>query len=153
MKKLRKKLKRPKIPYDSVRIKEEKKLLKDYGLRRKREIWRAEEILRNFRRRARNLIATQDEEREKALLEKLSTLGLLEEEASLDNVLALEINDILDRRLQTLVYKKGLAQTPNQARQFITHGHIQVDGDKVTYPAYLVPKEKEKKIECKMEAP
>ncbi|MEM5872123.1 MAG: 30S ribosomal protein S4, partial [Candidatus Aenigmatarchaeota archaeon] len=131
------------------RIMEEEKLIKNYGLRRKREIWRAQEILRKFRRRARNLIAVKDEAKTKILLDKLVSMGLLQKGQGLDQVLALKINDILERRLQTLVYKKGFASTIKDARQKIVHGHVYVDGRKVVYPSYLVPIDKENLITIK----
>ena len=58
-------------------------------------------------------------------------------------ILVLKDEDILSRRLQTIVYQKGLAATPKQARQLINHGHIFVDGHKVTVPGYLVLREEE----------
>lgn len=80
--------------------------MREYGLRRKREIWKAESILREYRRRARELAAKKDKEGEKVLLEKLNRLGLLEKNAELDDVLSLSLEKILDRRLQTIVFKK-----------------------------------------------
>ncbi|MFQ6021004.1 MAG: 30S ribosomal protein S4 [Candidatus Aenigmatarchaeota archaeon] len=146
MKRQRKKYERPLKPWDKERIEREKKLLKEYGLRRKREIWRAESIIRNFRRQARNLAAKKDKEQEKILLEKLYKLGLINKDANLDDVLALTIEKILDRRLQTLVYKKGLTNTPKQARQFIVHGHIAINGRKARWPSTLITRENEDKI-------
>jgi len=146
MRRVRKTFKRPKKAWDLVRIKDEKTLLRNYGLRRKREFWKAEDILRGFRRRARNLIATKDEEQEKILLDKLLRFGLLSKGMDLDDVLALTVNDVLERRLQTLVFRKELAKSINQARQMIVHGHISVDGRRVIFPSYLVPLEEEKKI-------
>lgn len=146
MKRQRKKYERPLKPWDKERIEREKKLLKEYGLRRKREIWRAESIIRNFRRQARNLAAKKDKEQEKILLEKLYKLGLINKDANLDDVLALTIEKVLDRRLQTLVYKKGLTNTPKQARQFIVHGHIAINGRKARWPSTLITRENEDKI-------
>mgnify|MGYP001773173473 CR=1 FL=1 len=79
---------------------------------------------------------------------KLYKLGLLNEGATLDDVLGLTVKDILNRRLQTIVYKKGLANTPKQARQFIVHGHVKINGRKIIYPSYLVNRDEEDKIEC-----
>lgn len=146
MRKLKKKYKRPKKPWDKERIEEEKKLMEKYGLRRKREIWRAREILRKFRRRARRLVAEKDKEKEKVLLDKLYRMGLLDKNATLDDVLSLTVEDILERRLQTIVYKLGLAKTPKQARQFIVHGHIAFDGRRTIYPSMLVPRGMESRI-------
>jgi len=142
----KKKYERPLKPWDKTRIETEKKLSKEYGLRRKKEIWRAESILRNYRRLARTLAAKKDKEMEKTLLDKLFRMGLIEKNASLDDVLVLTVEKILDRRLQTLVLKKGLANTSKQARQFIVHGHIALDGRRVKWPSTLIKKGEEKKI-------
>ncbi len=147
MRRLRRKYEKPKRPWDKERIEEEKKLMKEYGLRRKKEIWRAEAILRKYRRMARDLIAKRDKEKEKILIQKLNRMGVLQANASLDDVLSLTVRDILERRLQTIVYRKGLANTIKQARQFIVHGHVRINGRKVIFPSYLVPKEEEDKIE------
>lgn len=146
MRKLRKKFKRPKRPWDSSRIGEEAKLLREFGLRRKREIRKAEAIVREFRRRARNLIAVKDEGKTKILLDKLVGLGLIEKGQGLDQVLTLGVNNVLNRRLQTLVFKKGFAPSVNEARQMIAHGHVLVGGRRMKFASYMVPAEKEKLI-------
>jgi len=146
MKKSRKKFEKPLRPWDKTRIEEERKIEQDYGLRRKKEIWRIESILRNYRRIARNLAATTDKEKEKILLDKLFKMGLVSKGDDLDDVLALTTEKLLERRLQTLVFKRGLASTPKQARQFIVHGHIAVDGRKVRWPSMLVPLAEENSI-------
>jgi len=146
MRKIKKKLKKPRRPWDKERMKEESMLMKTYGLRRKREIWKTESILRSFRRRARELAAKKDKVQEKVLLEKLDKMGLLSESVSLDDVLGLSLENILERRLQTLTLRKNLANTPKHARQLITHGHIAVDGRRIIYPGFLVPRDLENKI-------
>jgi len=146
MRRFRKKYKRPKRPWDKERIAEEKELLKTYGLRRKREIWRTEEILRKYRRLARRLAAEKDKEKEKILIQKLIRIGVLKPGATLDDVLGLTVKDFLERRLQTIVFKKGLANTIKQARQLIVHGHVYVNGIRTVYPSYLVNKDEEDKI-------
>jgi len=146
MKRQKKKYERPKKPWDKERIEREKEIMKKFGLRRKREIWRAEALLRKYRRMARELAAKRDKEKEKILIEKLARMGLLKENASLDDVLGLTLEDILERRLQTIVYRKGLANTPLQARQFIVHGHVTIDGRKVPFPSYFVMRDEEDKI-------
>ncbi len=146
MRTIRKKFKRPKKPYDSIRIEEEKNLMRNYGLRSKREFWRAQEILRQFRRRARELISAEDPEKQKTLLDRLVKLGMLSKQAELDDVLALQITSILDRRLQTVVSKMRLAQTPLHARQMVTHGNVMIDDRRVKFPSYLVESEEEGKI-------
>lgn len=146
MRKLKKKLKTPKSPWDKERINRENELMKTYGLRRKREIWKAESSLRSFRGRARDLAAKKDKAQEKVLLEKLHEMGLLSKDASLDDVLGLTVENILERRLQTFVFKNKLANTPKQARQLITHGHIAVDGRRIIYPSFFITRCLEKKI-------
>ncbi len=146
MRRLKPKYSRPKKRWDKARIEEEKKLMEKYGLRRKRELWRAQAILRNFRRRARDLLANPDENAKKTLIAKLYRLGLVEKDASLEDVLKLSVEDILERRLQTVVYRKGLANTIKQARQFIVHGHIAVNGRRMPFPSALVRREWEDKI-------
>lgn len=146
MKRQKKKFEKPLRPWDRGRIEAEKKLKKDYGLRRKKEIWRAESILRNYRRLARNLAAKKDKDKEKILLDKLVKIGLINPNASLDNVLALNVETILERRLQTLVFRRGLAHSINQSRQFITHGHIALDKKRVKWPSLIVPLSEDGKI-------
>jgi small subunit ribosomal protein S4 len=146
MKRISKRFKKPRMSWDSDNISERQSLMKNYGLRRRREILIAQEILRNYRRRARELIAEQDERKVKLLLDKLVKLGLLKEGQDLDDVLALTVNDILERRLQTIVWKKGFAGTALQSRQAITHGHVIIGGKKARTPAYIVPVEEEAKI-------
>ena len=151
MRKIRKKYKRPKKPWDSTRLEEEKGLVKEYGLRTKRELWRSQEMLRQFRGRARGLISAEDPKEQRILLDKLIKLGMLSPEAGLDDVLALEIKSILERRLQTIVLKRKLATTPFQARQMITHGHIMVSGKRIKYPSYMVMSEEEAGIKSRGE--
>jgi small subunit ribosomal protein S4 len=146
MRRIRKKFKNPRIPWDRAEIEERDKIIKDYGLRRRKEVLIAEKILRDFRERARKLIAKRDEEESKALLSKLIKLGLLKPGQGLDDVLSLTINNILDRRLQTIIWKKGLANTPKHARQLIAHDHICINGRRIKFPSYLVPIKEEKKI-------
>jgi len=149
-KKPRKKWIGPKHPWRKEVLEEEMILMGKYGLRNKRELWIAKTLAREFRHRARALLALPEEERkvqEKALLSKLYHLGVLPEGATLDDVLGLTAEHILKRRLQTIVYEKGLARTIHQARQFIVHGHIAIAGRRVTSPGYLVGKEEEELID------
>jgi len=146
VKRQRKKYERPRKPWDKERILKEKTLLKTFGLRRKKEIWIAEALLRKYRRMARELAAKKDKEKESILIKKLIKLGLLQKGAGLDDVLSLTPENILERRLQTVVFRKGVASTPKQARQFIVHGKILLNNRKITYPSYLVTSEEEGKI-------
>lgn len=148
MRKIRKKFKRPKVSWDSDSIKENKALAAEYGLRRRKEILVSLEILRGFRQRARQLIAEKDEEKEKVLMKRLARIGLLVGSGKeLDDVLALTVRNVLDRRLQTIVFRKGVATSLLHARQMIVHGHVKIGGRKVDIPSYLVPVEEEKIIE------
>lgn len=143
---LKKKYSAPIHPWQAARIQEEKEIKKEYGLKNKLEIWKATSKLKNFANQAKKLIALTGKQAEKEtiqLLTKLKRLAILEEDAQLSDVLGLTVRSILERRLETLVCKKGLARSPKQARQFITHRHILVNGVKVTAPGYLVPREKE----------
>jgi len=118
-------------------------------LRNKHELWRNKTILSKNRGIARSLISKTPEERakmENELLTKLKKRGILQETAVLDNVLDLTIEDILERRLQTIVFRKGLARTIFQSRQLITHGHITVDDRRITIPGYMVAKLDEPKV-------
>lgn len=129
---------KPKRPWDKERFEKENKLINDYGVRRKKEIWRAESILRNYRNIAKEIFATKDKDKEAILLKKLNDLGLITKESNIDDVLALTVENVFDRRLQTVVFKKGLANTQKQARQYIVHGHIAIDGKRVTWPNMIV---------------
>jgi small subunit ribosomal protein S4 len=146
MKYQKSKFERPTKSWDKTRIEEERKIMQSYGLRRKKEIWRAESILREYRRLARELSARKDKEKEKILLDKLFRMGLVSGEADLDDVLALTVEKIMERRIQTLVVKRGLAKTAKQARQYIIHGHISFEGRKVRWPSMLVHLNGEEKI-------
>jgi small subunit ribosomal protein S4 len=139
----------PGHPWQRARIEEERVIVKEFGLTTKRELWKVDSKLKNFAAQAKRLIAlrtVQAELEKKQLLERVSKYGLLPSSAKLDDVLALTVKDLLNRRLQTLVLKKGLARTPLQARQFIVHEHIVVNGKKITAPGYLVPVVEESQI-------
>ena len=141
-----KRYRKPKKIYDKARIEEENRLIKKYGLKNKREIWKMVSKLRDFSRQAKSLIASitpQGEKEKKQLLSKLDSLNMLPENANLDDVMGLTTKDIMERRLQTIVYRKGLAASSRQARQFIVHGHIMVGNKKITVPSYLVRKDEE----------
>ncbi|MBE0512144.1 30S ribosomal protein S4 [Candidatus Bathyarchaeota archaeon] len=148
-KKQRKKFETPRFPWRTDVLETELKLLGQYGLRNKREIWRHKTLLSKYRGIARSLLGMSVEERrklEKQLLDRLHRLGILPETAAIDDVLVLSLEDILERRLQTLVFQKGLAKSIHQARQLITHGHVAIAGRRVSSPSYLVLREEEAKI-------
>ena len=139
--KQRKRYSTPSHPWQSVRIKEEKELVKQYGLKNKREIWKMASLLKNFQRQAKRLIAEkspQAEREKKQLIDRLVRMGLIKATADLNAILNLTLKDVMDRRLQTIIYKKGFAKSTHQARQFIVHEHILVGNKKITIPSYLV---------------
>jgi small subunit ribosomal protein S4 len=148
-KKQRKKYETPRFRWRKDILQEELKLLGQYGLRNKHELWRHKTMLSKTRGIARSLIGKTPEERtkmENELLARLKKLGVLDETAVLDNVLDLSIEDLLERRLQTIVFRKGLTRTIFQARQLITHGHVNIGNRRVTVPGYIVSKEEETQV-------
>jgi len=134
----------PRHPWEAERIAQEVKLIKAYGLRNKRELWKAQSIIRKYRRVSRVLLAATARGDKAAgvqtreILGHLESHGMLGENSDIDSVLSMKIEALLERRLQTQVYRQGWAKTMRQARQFITHGHIQISGRKVTVPGYYV---------------
>ena len=155
-KKQRKKFDTPRFRWRKDILQEELKFLGLYGLRNKHELWRHKTLLSKTRGIARSLIGKATEERtkmENEQLVRLKKMGILPETAVLDNVLDLSIEDIMERRLQTIVFRKGLARTIFQSRQLITHGHVTINNRRVTIPGYIVQKEEEAKIVYSAESP
>ncbi len=149
-KKIRKKYETPRHPWIKSRIEDERRLRFEFGTRNKKEIWKMETILKNFKTQAKKLIILRTEQSEietKHLFRRVKELGLVTEEVTFDLILGLNLDNLMERRLQTLVYKKGLARTIKQARQFIVHEHILVDGKKITSPSYLVSLKEQSTIE------
>ena len=131
----------PTHPWQKERIDEEKILTREFGLANKKEVWRVTSLVRKFAGQAKKLSAGKSAQSEKEkvdFMKSLQNLGLIAPGAPMDSVLSLSANDIMERRLQTVVFKKGLARSVKQARQFIVHGHILVAGKKITVPSYLV---------------
>ncbi|MDY6773873.1 MAG: 30S ribosomal protein S4 [Candidatus Nanohaloarchaea archaeon] len=128
------------------RIETESSIQEEYGLANKKEVWKAQSTVRDLRRQARKLNAEENEEMKEELIEKLVSFGILKEGAELNDVLDVDIEDVLDRRLQTIVYRRGLADTMKEARQMVSHGHIMVGDRKVDVPGYLVNEEEENEI-------
>jgi small subunit ribosomal protein S4 len=155
----RKKYDTPLHPWKEDRIKSERELIKKYGLKNHREIWKAKTRLKKYRQQSRELLAKlsssdpQTKKETEQLLLHLTRLSILPQQATLDDVLTLDTESILSRRLQTLVYLKGLANTPQQARQLISHGHIMVNGTKVTVPGFIVTKDDEINIQYTVQSP
>ena len=148
-KKHRKKYSTPTHPWQKERILQEKELMREYGFKNKKELWKANSKLRNCSDQAKNLIplkTAQAEKEKKQLIHKLQNLGLIEKASQLEDVLGITLKDLLARRLQTFVLKKEFANSIKQARQFIVHEHIFVGGKKITTPSYIVSKKEEGSI-------
>lgn len=131
----------PKRPYETDTLMEELRVIGVYGLRNKRELWKSHTELSKIRGRARDLLNLPSEERiikERELINKLASHGLVMENSTLEDVLTLSIEDLLERRLQTYIFRIGLANSMFQSRQLITHGHIEIKGRKVKSPSYIV---------------
>jgi small subunit ribosomal protein S4 len=149
----------PSHPWKADRIEEEHEIKKKYGLKNMREIWKAKSQLRRYRQQAMRLIGVVDTTEGHGLREMndlLSSLynkGLISQNASLDDILSLETEDILNRRLQAQVYYKGLACSLKQARQMITHGWIRVGEQKVTIPSFQVSRDEEEQIQWHPSSP
>ncbi len=146
IKRKRKKYSRPRKMFDRARIDAENLIVEEYGLKNKKEIWRVNSQVSKLRSRAKELIRSNSEE-QKSYFEKLNKLGFNIKEIS--DVLALTERDLLERRLQTIVYKKGLSNSIKQARQLIAHKHVLVDGCAVSAPSFWVEKDLENKISLK----
>jgi len=145
----RKKYDTPGHPWHKTRIEQELVLKKEYGLKNKKELWKMTTTLKNFADQAKRLIAASGKQAdlERAqLFARLERLGLLPKGSALDDILGLSVNDILNRRLQTVVFKRNFARSIKQSRQFITHQQIVVNGKTVTAPSYIVSIEEEPTI-------
>lgn len=139
--KLRKKFSKPNHPWQKARIDEENEFVTEYGFKNKREIWKMSSILGNFKVLSKRLIASKGKQSEKEsgeFLKRVISLGLLKNDARIEDVLGISLKDVFARRLQTIVMKKGLANSIKQARQFITHEHIAIGEKTITAPSYLV---------------
>ncbi|HUS51081.1 MAG TPA: 30S ribosomal protein S4 [Candidatus Paceibacterota bacterium] len=142
-KRKRKRYSRPRKIYDKIRIEEENVLVKKYGLKNKREIWKAGAAIEKIRRQAK-LLLTKTEQEQKKFIDKLNKMGLKVKNTS--EILALNKEDYLKRRLQSILVERKIATTPRQARQFIAHKHIAIDNKKINVPSYIVPLDEENKI-------
>jgi small subunit ribosomal protein S4 len=139
--------KRPRKLYDKQRIEEENKLVQKYGLKNKKEIWKADSKVVKIRGRAKALIPKTEEERQ-AFFNRLKDRGLNVKNTA--DALGLTKEDILKRRLQTFVVSKKLAKTPKEARQLIVHKKIVVDGKVVNIPSFHVDLKLEEKIKIRI---
>ena len=155
-KKQRKKYDTPEFPWSKDTLDSELKLLGQYGLRNKREFWRHRSVVTKYRHNAISLLRMPIEKRkifQDTLINKLYLLGLVDQNATIDDVFGLSVEDILERRLQTIVFRMGLVKSLQQSRQFITHGHISVNNACLKVPSYLVPRDKESTVSYSYSSP
>ncbi len=148
-KKPKKKYSKPPHPWIKSRIDTEKVLMKEYGLKNKKQLWRMEKILANFKDQVKRLTASTGEQADKEkqqLRNRLESLDLLKQDQELGDILASDLKSVLDRRLQSRILKKELARSINQARQFITHEHIKVGDKVINSPSYLIRLNEDNKI-------
>ena len=141
--------KKPKNPLNYNLMMDELKTLGTFGLKTKRELWKARTNLSKLRHQARSLLALRQEirnEKEPVLLNSLSKIGLVDKNSTLDDILNLQVTDLLSRRLQTIVQRKLYFKTPYHARQAIVHGHIMIGDRIITIPSYIVKIDEESKI-------
>ncbi len=147
----------PRHPWHKTRIDEERKIVREYGLGKKQEIYKANWLLKRYTDVAKQIIksgeAKQGQKEAQEIVAKLKKQGLLNEEQGIEDILRLTASKFLDRRLQTLVFRKGLAITPNQARQLIVHGHVMIAEKKVDAPGHMVTREEEKQITYREHSP
>jgi len=146
MKRKHKTYSRPKRPFEKARIEEEAEIKKQFGLKNKKEIWKAEANVGLMRKRAKELISSTTQEKQK-LFDRLKKIGM--KVNSISDVLSLDKKDYLKRRLQSVLIEKKFATTSKSARQLITHRKVLINGRVVDSPSYIVPVEMENKISLK----
>jgi small subunit ribosomal protein S9e len=149
----------PRRPFEKERLDNELQLVGMYGLRNKREVWRVQLALSKIRSAARELLTLEEKDPRRvfegfALLRRLTRLGLLDEtRQALDYVLSLKIQDFLERRLQTQVFKLGLAKSIHHARVLIKQRHIRVGKQLVNVPSFMVRVDSQKHIDFALNSP
>ena len=147
MKRKHKTYSRPKRPFDKARIEEEAKIKEDFGLKNKKEIWKADAQIKSIREKAKKLISSEEGEK-KSFFERLKKDGF--NVSSISDVLSLDKRDYLKRRLQTVIVTKNFARTLKSARQLITHKKVLIEGRVINAPSYIVPIILEDKISLKV---
>jgi len=151
-KKLKKKYNPLAHPWIRANIEEGKVLKQEYGLGKYTEILIASSFLKKYKDIAKKLIAdktAQGEKEKKQMMDKLHRLGLIQTGAGLDEVLSIQLKDVLERRLQSVVFRKGFARSMKQARQFITHRHVIIGNKEITSPGYMLTTAEENNLAFK----
>ncbi|MCL5442085.1 MAG: 30S ribosomal protein S4 [Candidatus Marsarchaeota archaeon] len=144
----RRKYQKPKDIWNLQRIHEDNTLKDEYGLKNMKELWKVQSKISGIRGTVRELLSGRAVNPlvETNILSNLSRYGIISSTSTLDNVLDLNANAFLERRLQSVVFRKGLARSMRQARQLIVHGFISINGRKVDKPGYTVSPSEENYI-------
>jgi small subunit ribosomal protein S4 len=145
-----KRYQKPRKIFDAALIKEENNLINRYGLKNRREVWKAAYTIGKIRDIAKKLITATSEEQEKFVARQRAK-GF--DVTKIADVLALNKEDSLKRRLQSIIVSKKLAKTHKQARQLITHKHISIKGHIINSPSHLTTLEEESEITLNLEVP